>query len=211
MHDERTDTIYTEGIFICENADSPHARPTHPARRPTRASAPQHTAFESGGGPELTICVSQRVKVTSSWRPGAGLQHPNATRHTVWEATSQVLPRGRGRRCTDANSQPSFTTRRSEGRDESASHTGPCGAVRMCACQGTAQGHVQRDINCKPPYPSTLSGRITVLHRERAPHRAIAPCSLSLAPPACSASAAPCHSSSYRQQAGARNPSLRDL
>jgi hypothetical protein len=38
---------------------------------------------------------------TSSWRPGAGLQQPNATPYAVREATSQLLPRGRGRRCTD--------------------------------------------------------------------------------------------------------------
>jgi hypothetical protein len=106
--------------------------------------SPQHTGT-------CTVCVSQRVQVTSSCTPGAGLQHPNATRHAVWEATSQV-PRGRGRRCTDANPQqalqPSFTPRRSGGRDERSHYT----TVELCACARAMDSsrRAYRDVTANP-------------------------------------------------------------
>ena len=54
--------------------------------------------------------------------------------HAVWEAMPELLPCARGRWCTDANPQkalqPSFSPRRSGGRDESASHM----TVELCAC-----------------------------------------------------------------------------
>jgi hypothetical protein len=78
--------------------------------------------------------------VTSSWRPGAGHQHPNATRHAVWEAQRPSCYREGGAdgvlmHCTDANPQKAqFHARSSGGRDESVSHTTVRRAVRMHAC-----------------------------------------------------------------------------
>jgi hypothetical protein len=57
---------------------------------------------------------------------------------------------GWDRGCTDANSQHAqihAPTQRRAVR-ECVSHD--YGAVRMCACQGTEQGHVQRDVTANP-------------------------------------------------------------
>jgi hypothetical protein len=50
--------------------------------------------------------------------------------------------------------QPSFTPRRSEGRDESASRM----TVELCACAcatNLSRGHVQRDVTANPTQTPT--------------------------------------------------------
>jgi hypothetical protein len=69
-----------------------------------------------------------------------GYSTPARSRHAVWEATSQVLPCGRGGAdgaLTPTRNRPSCTpTQRRQGRE-----CVPCdyGAVRTCACQGPSR------------------------------------------------------------------------
>jgi hypothetical protein len=66
--------------------------------------------------------------------PGAGLQHPNATRHAVRKATPQLLPRSRqggaDGALTPTRNSLSFATRHGGGTDDNASYI----AVELCAC-----------------------------------------------------------------------------
>jgi hypothetical protein len=105
-----------------------HPTPDPPyARCPsTRASAPQLTASEVAGSGTDSLRLAQRVQVTSSIPPGSWA--------TATQLTRRVMPYGRqrprcyreGARAGVLTQQAQFHARSSGGRDECASHTGPC-------------------------------------------------------------------------------------
>ena len=120
QHNVRTCTINLPKKSLSARTQT-HPTPARPTLRAAlharRHRCTQPLKWQRSGTDSLRLSTCAGNILTA--RPGAGLQHPNATRHAIREATSQLLPRGRGTRCTctDANPQPSYTPRRSGSRE----------------------------------------------------------------------------------------------
>ena len=98
--------------------------------------APQKIAFGVAGFRDNKYASLNRACAGNTLMPPGSWAQNYCVAHAECEAPPELLPHGRGRRCTDANrlSNPvSRPTQRREGR-ECVSHD--CGAVRMCACHG---------------------------------------------------------------------------